>query len=289
MAKQFLERRNKNVGVVDVGGGLRGIYGAGVFDYCLDQKIDFDYCIGVSAGSANVCSYISKQRGRNYQFYMDYSFRREYMSLHNLIRNGSYINMDYIYGELSNTGGENPLDYKAFSESEKMCKVVATDAVTGKPVYFDKKDMMLDDYSIMKASCCIPLVCKPYRIQGVPYYDGGLSDPVPVKKAFEDGCDKVVVVLTKPIETVRVPDKDRIPARVLGRKYPEAGRDLALRYRTYNQQVKLAKKYQKEGKVLILAPESCEGMKTLTKDKKAIDKLYHRGYQDAKKIQQFMN
>lgn len=89
-------------GVVDVGGGLRGIYGAGVFDYCLDHQVQFDYCIGVSAGSANIASYLGNQKGRNYQFYMEYAFRKQYMSLHNLLHVGSYLNVDYIYGELSN-------------------------------------------------------------------------------------------------------------------------------------------------------------------------------------------
>ena len=103
-------------GIVDVGGGLRGIYGAGIFDYCMEQGIHFDYCIGVSAGSANVCSYIAGQKGRNYQFYTDYSFRKEYMSMKNLLRQGSYINMDYIYAELSNPGGENPSDYEKSKE-----------------------------------------------------------------------------------------------------------------------------------------------------------------------------
>lgn len=275
-------------GIVDVGGGLRGIYGAGIFDYCMEQDIHFDYCIGVSAGSANICSYLAKQKGRNYQFYMDYSFRREYMSMKNLLRSGSYINMDYIYGELSNEGGENPLNYKELKKSDAVLKVVATNAITGKPVYFDKKDMFQDDYSIMKASCCIPLVCRPYRIKGVPYYDGGIADPVPVQKAFDDGCDKVVVILTKPIDTVRVPKKDAFPAKILKKKYPKAGEDLALRYKKYNDGVALAKKYEKKGDVLILAPDDLGGMNTLTKDKSAIERLYHKGYRDAKKIRSFI-
>ena len=215
-------------GIVDVGGGLRGIYGAGIFDYCMEQGIHFDYCIGVSAGSANVCSYIAGQKGRNYQFYTDYSFRKEYMSMKNLLRQGSYINMDYIYGELSNTGGENPLDYEKLKESDVELRVVATNAVTGKPVYFDKTD------------------------------------------------------------TIRVAKKDAFPARVLKRKYPKSGEDLARRYKTYNDQVRLAKKYQKQGKVLILAPDDCCGMETLTKDKSALDKMYHKGYRDAKKIPDFV-
>ena len=92
-------------GVIDVGGGLRGVYAAGVFDYCMDQKIQFDLGIGVSAGSANVASYIAGQKKRNYAFYTDYPFRREYMSLRNFLFKKSYLDLDYIYGKLSNTGG----------------------------------------------------------------------------------------------------------------------------------------------------------------------------------------
>lgn len=98
------------IGVVDVGGGLRGVYGAGVFDTCLDEGIAFDYLIGVSAGSANVASFLAGQKGRNLKFYADYSFRKAYMSFRNLLRRGSYLDLDYIYGDaLTNAGGEYPL------------------------------------------------------------------------------------------------------------------------------------------------------------------------------------
>lgn len=86
------------LGVVDVGGGLRGIYAAGVFDYCLEQGIQFDLCIGVSAGSANAASYVAGQRARNYSFYIDYPFRRQYMSVRNFLFKGSYLDLDYVYG-----------------------------------------------------------------------------------------------------------------------------------------------------------------------------------------------
>ena len=122
-------------GVVDVGGGLRGIYAVGVLDYCMDCGIRFDLGIGVSAGSANLASYAAGQRGRNHQFYTEYAFRRQYMSLSNFIRKKSFINMDYVYGML--------------------------------------------------------------------------SDPVPVEKAFAPGCDRVVLILTKPVDLIRTPDKDK--------------------------------------------------------------------------------
>ena len=98
-------------GVVDVGGGLRGIYAAGIFDHCLDADLRFDLCIGVSAGSANIASYLAGQRGRNHTFYTEYAFRKEYMSLRNFLRKRSFVDLDYVYSTLSDAGGEYPLDY----------------------------------------------------------------------------------------------------------------------------------------------------------------------------------
>lgn len=275
-------------GVVDVGGGLRGIYGAGVFDYCLDRGIQFDYCIGVSAGSANIASYLGKQKGRNYQFYMEYAFRRQYMSLHNLLHTGSYINMDYVYGELSNKNGEDPLNFEMIENSASMMKVVALNALTGEPVYFDKDDMVQDNYNILKASSSIPVVCRPYFVDDVPCYDGGLADPVPVKRAFEDGCDKVVVILTKPQDFVRAPEKDARLAKLLRRRYAKAADSLQLRYKKYNDGVAFAKEYAKQGKVLVIAPDDCCGMSTLTKNRKRIEEMYRKGYADARSLQDFL-
>ena len=99
----------EKIGVIDVGGGLRGIYAAGVFDWCMENDVQFDYGIGISAGSANLASYISGQHGRNYSFYEEYSMRKQYMGAGNMLHGGSFLNLQYIYGTLSNAGGENPL------------------------------------------------------------------------------------------------------------------------------------------------------------------------------------
>ena len=140
-------------GVIDVGGGLRGIYGAGVLDRCLEEDLRFDLCIGVSAGSANMASYLAGQHGRNKPFYDEYSFRREYMSVHNLIRKHSYLDLGYVYGTLSNAGGENPLDYAALARSPAELCVVAANAQNGEAQYFTKADLHPDDYRILMASC----------------------------------------------------------------------------------------------------------------------------------------
>jgi len=277
------------LGVVDVGGGFRDSYGAGIFDYCLDQGIRFDYCIGVSAGSANIVSYLSGQKGRSYRFYNDYVFRRRYVSLRNYILRRSYINLDYGYRTLSAAGGEDPLDFEALMRNPAVMKVVACNAQTGGTVYFDKSDMTQDHYEILMGSSCIPVLCRPYPVRGVLCFDGGIADPVPVARAFEDGCDKVVLILTKPESVIRSPEKDAGMARRLEKKYPHAAEALAARADTYNRGVRLAKEYRDQGRVLILSPKDTAGMATLTKDKKSIRKMYDEGVQDAAAIAEFLS
>ena len=275
-------------GVVDVGGGLRGIYAVGVLDYCLENGIQFDLGIGVSSGSANLASYAAGQKGRNYKFYTEYAFRRQYMGIGNFIFKHSFIDMDYVYGTLSYADGENPLDYPALRDNPMEFYIVATDARTGQAKYFDKGDIRQDDYDIFKASSAIPFVCKPYEVKGVPYYDGALGDPVPVEKAFQLGCDKVVVILTKPEQELRTPKKDEKLASFIRKKYPASAEKLCQRAVRYNESVALAQEYAKQGKVLIVAPNDTCGVDTLKKDKASLQRLYEKGYKDGQKILNYL-
>lgn len=276
------------IGVVDVGGGLRGSFGAGVLDYCMEQGIRFDFGIGVSAGAANISSYMANQRGRNFVFYTEYFQREQYMGVKNLIHTGSYIGLDYIYSSLSDHEGDYPLDWKTIRNDPRDMMIVATDANTGLPHYFHKYDMRQDSYDPIKASCCVPVVNRPYKVNGIPYYDGGLSDPVPYEKAFEAGCDKVVVILTRPEDYRRIPKNDKIIADLLHPHYPNASQAMRNRSVIYNQQLDECEYLQIQGKVCIVAPDSIGKMKTLTKDKDSIEALYYKGYEAGKKILNFV-
>ncbi len=276
------------IGVVDVGGGLRGSFGAGVLDYCMEQGIRFDFGIGVSAGAANISSYMANQRGRNFVFYTDYFQREQYMGVKNLIHTGSYIGLDYIYSSLSDHEGDYPLDWKTIRNDPRDMMIVATDANTGLPHYFHKYDMRQDSYDPIKASCCVPVINRPYKVNGIPYYDGGLSDPVPYEKAFEAGCDKVVVILTRPEDYRRIPKNDKIIADLLHPHYPNASQAMRNRSVIYNQQLDECEYLQIQGKVCIVAPDSIGKMKTLTKDKDSIEALYYKGYEAGKKILNFV-
>ena len=276
------------LGAVDVGGGTRGIYGAGVLDYCLDKGIVFDHFVGVSAGSANGVSYLAHQRGRNYVYYDDYAFRKEYMSAENFLKTGSFIGLDYIYSTLSNEGGEYPVDYEAFMENPAGLEIVATDVYTGGPVYFQKRDIQKNHYEFLKASCCVPILDKPYPIGNRAYIDGGVSDPIPWRRAMAAGCDRLVIILTRPKTQQKQKGKNELYGRMLGRKYPMAGRALSVMHGTYNRQLREIKELEEEGMVLIVAPDDIGELKTLTQDHAALEALYQKGYRDAQAIEAFL-
>lgn len=273
--------------VIDVGGGLRDMYGAGVLDSCLDQGVHFDLAFGVSAGSANLSSFLAGQKGRNYDFYKVYSGRPEYMSFQNFLETGSFVNMDYIYGELSCRGSESPLDYDTLKKSDTDFRIVCTNALSGQSVYFTKEDMDGDHYEPVAASCSIPVVNKPYYFRNLPFFDGALSDPIPLDKALELGADKIVLILTKPKDHIRKGLKDTALSTLM-KDYPKAAQGLASRAERYNEVVARARKLEEEGKVLIVAPDDTCGVDTLHRDEKALHNLYLKGYLDGQVIGNFL-
>ena len=272
------------LGLVDVGGGMRGIYGAGIMDTCLEENITFDCCIGVLAGAANMTSFLSGQRMRSYRYYHEYAFRKEYMGLEHFFKKRSFLNFDYIFGELCAPDGEDPIAWETLLKNPADYLLVASDAESGEPRYFTKADMSLGQYRPLAASCCLPGIDRPVEIDGRSYFDGALSDPVPLEKAFAEGCDRVVLILTKPSDVRRVPGKDLLFAKMIHKEFPKAAEQMALRAERYNAAVDLAMEYQKDGRVLVLAPDDITGVDTLKRDKDALDRLYLKGRKDAEKI-----
>lgn len=189
--------------------------------------------------------------------------------------------MDYVYSVLSDSDGENPLDYPAFFCNSMEFFVVATEAQTGNTVYFSKQDILQDDYSVLKALCAIPFVCYPYPVKDTLYFDGALGDPVPIPKAFELGCDRVVVFLTRPEDEIRISDSDEKLARLIQHRYPIAAEKLRRRAENYNTGVVFVQKYVKSGKALIVAPDDTYGVSTLTRDVNKLDWLCRKGYKTA--------
>lgn len=274
------------VGFIDAGGGMKGVYTSGVYDYLMDEGIVPDYAIGVSAGAANLITYVAGQRGRTYRFYLNYAFEKEYMSLKCFLKYGSFINLDYIYSGISNSTGKDPLSFEGISKSSCEFYAVATDAETGEPHFFKKSDFHNDDYSVLKASCAVPVVCRPVEINGKVYYDGGISHPIPYEKAFNDGCDKVAVILTTPLEKMKKTAPQMI--YTLLRKYPQTACAISKMSVKYNEAVARLKELEKQGKAIIIAPADTYGINTLARNAHGLDLLYRQGYKDAERIKKFM-
>lgn len=274
--------------IIDTGGGLRGIYAAGVLDAFMDNGITFDLAVGVSAGSANIASFLGQQPGRNYNFYTVYARRPRYMSVWNYLRTRNYIDLDYVYSTLSNSDGEDPLDYETLRGNPTEFIVVATDAETGEPKYFSKDDLAQDEYDICKASCAIPFACQPYTIGGREYFDGALSDPLPVHLAFEHGCEKVVMLITTPRTVERTNSVDAFFAKGIQNRYPVAAQKMIGRAGVINQALRDLERYEKEGRLLIITPDDSCGVKVLDKRVERLDRLYEKGREDASRIDGFL-
>ena len=185
------------IGLVVEGGGMKCAYNAAILDAFLDHNITFAYCIGASGGSGNLASYLAGQRGRNLRFFTEHIHSPSYFGLRSFLKTGDLFGLQYIYGTLTNSMGKDPLDFPALKNNPAEYEVVVTNALTGKAEYFGKEAMAQDDYRLIMASSAIPAACRPVELNDIPYFDGGLSDAIPVSRALEKGCDRLVVILSK--------------------------------------------------------------------------------------------
>jgi len=268
-------------GVIDIGGGMRGIYAAGVFDAFIDFGIKFDYCIGVSAGTVNLVSFLAGQKGRNYRFYVRHAQDKRYMSLENMIKKGEYFDLSYIYDTLTNH--VDPLDYDALINSPSELKIVATNAKTALPEYFDKEVFLERSCKALMASCALPIACRAVKINDVEYFDGGVSDPIPIRKAIEDGCDRVVVLLPRNVNLRKKPESLRYVYLRALRKYPEIIEAINQRHEKYNRAIDELIELREQGKAVIISPAVQINARINSKNPALLDRLYKQGRRDAVK------
>lgn len=244
------------IGLIVEGGGMRSAYSAGILDLFLDYGVTFDYCIGQSAGAGNLVSFVGNQRGRNLRFYTVHVEENGFFGISSFIKNRELFGLHYIYETLSNSTGTDPIDYEAMIQSPTELKIIATDANTGLPRYFDKTEMKQDDYRILMASCAIPAANDPIDIDGIEYFDGGVSDVIPVKKAMEDGCDKVVAILaTSREEDTDVQGYIKKIYDLRCRKFPAIITALDERPVLVKNQRQLLTELEKSGKAFVFEPE----------------------------------
>ncbi|HAP19752.1 MAG TPA: patatin family protein [Lachnospiraceae bacterium] len=265
-------------GIVLEGGTFRPVFSAGVMDALLSENILLPYCIGVSAGISNGFSYISKQPQRNLEIMQKYRNDKRYMSRSNLRKYKSVFGLDFVFDEIPNK--LIPFDKETFFSYEGKCLVGVTNVETGQPEYKDAMEAD-DKFTMLRATCALPMFFPAIEMDGNKYYDGGLSDPIPVQKALDDGCDKVLIVLTQPRGFVKRFGKyDKLGARVLGRRYPEIRRAIMERPERYNEVVKFCAELVKEKKAIIIRPNHL--LNSFESDVRKLEMSYWHGYRMTK-------
>ena len=262
-------------GVLFEGGSFRAIFSCGVMDALLDQDVMFPYCIGVSAGAADSASYISRQKERNLNMLLRYRNDKRYMGLRNYFKKEhSLFGVDFVFRKMPNV--LFPFDMDTFQNYAGDYVVVTTDANTGKPHYFHKEDVD-DRFDVFCASCALPVYFQAVHIGGGAYYDGGVSDPVPIRRLQRDGHHKALIVLTRPEGYRKACGRsDRFAAGVLRRRYPAIADNLLHRYKTYNESVQICEKMQEEGNAVLIRPS--EPLNSFEKDTDVLRRSYQMGY-----------
>lgn len=273
---------NKKIGLVIEGGGFRGIYSAGILDYFLEKEIHFPYIIGVSMGACNGSNYISKQIGRNLRVPYNFINDKRYISLYNLLSKGSLFGMDFVFGEIPKK--LDVFDWKTYEESNQKFVIVTTDCKTGEPVYFEK-GVMDDLLEVLKASSSLPIISNMIEIEGHEYLDGGLADSIPVKKAIDDGNEKLVVLLTRPEGYYKKNSSIKLLTNTVYRKYPQLVTCINNRYKIYNESLKYVKKLEEEGKAFVIRPQNNLDMGRVEKDGEKLKKTYEIGYEDISRLE----
>ena len=270
-------------GIVVEGGGMRGIYAAGVLDVLLEQKIQAHGLIGVSAGAIHGCSFVSGQRGRSIRYNLKYCRDPRYMSIRSLLKIGDLVGNDFCYHELPDV--LDPFDHKAFEQSMTEFYAVCTDVETGKPVYHRCESLKGEQLQWIRASASMPLVSRIVEIDGYKLLDGGVADSIPLAAFQKMGFRKNLVILTRP----RGYRKKQSPKAMRGLlhlaygRYPDFIRKMEDRYLIYNREIEEAERMEAQGECMILRPSRLIKISRTEKNPETIQEMYDLGRRDGEK------
>ena len=177
------------------GGAFRGLFTAGALDALLDEKIYFPYTVGVSSGASYGVSYVSRQRGRNWEITENYTTDPRYIGISNFFKVRSLMDTVWVFDTLPNK--LVLFDYDTFSKSSQRFVIGCSDAISLERVGFEKEDVDPSG-KVIVASCALPFYFAPIYYKGRRLLDGGLADPIPLITSEAAGNESNFVILTKP-------------------------------------------------------------------------------------------
>ena len=272
---------NDKSALVLEGGGMRGVFTCGVLDYLMDHKISFPYTVGVSAGACNGLSYMSHQRGRGRYSNIDLLAKYKYIGIRPLLKRRGLIDQQLLFHRFPDR--ILPYNYKAYAENPNRFEMVTTDCVSGKACYWEEK---LDEkriIDIVKASSSLPYACPIIYVDGKPMLDGGIVDSIPLMRAYGQGFDDCVVVLTRN-RGYRKSDKEVMVPRFIYKEYPRLRVALRNRNKIYNKQLEMVERLEDEGKIKVIRPMKPIVVDRMETSVRKLTDLYEEGYACAKRM-----
>lgn len=264
------------IGLVLEGGAMRGMFTAGVLDVLLDEQIAVDGAVTVSAGALFGINYPAKQRGRVLRYNLKYLHDKRYMGWHSLFSTGNVVNKAFAFYELPFT--LDPFDQATFAASQIDFWVTLTNIETGEPEYVKITDAFAQ-MEALRATSAMPMVSRVVEIEGKKYLDGGISDSIPLDKAMALGYDKIIVILTRPLDYRKKPSNNWL-FKLFYRHYPKLIERWENRYAEYNQAVEKVIEMEKAGKIFVIRPSESLDISRLEKDLAKVQAMYDLGVKD---------
>ncbi len=257
------------------GGAMRGMFTCGVIDVMMENGIEFDGAIGVSAGAVFGCNYKSKQIGRGIRYNKRFCSDPRYGSFRSFLKTGDMFDAEFCYKTIPDE--LDVVDRKTFRENPMEFHLACTDVVTGKPVYHQLTDAEEEDIRWLQASASIPLLSRVVEVGGYRLLDGGMADPIPVRKLESLGYDRNVVILTQPLDFVKKKAGYLPMAKLMLGKYPNLIRTMANRHNRYNETTAYVREKELRGELLVIRPPEPLNIKSSVSDPNELERVYQIG------------
>ena len=211
----------KSGAVILEGGANRGVFTAGALDFLMEQEYYIPHVIGVSAGACNALDYVSRQIGRTRDCMIVTDEKNRYVNknIKTIVEKKALLDMDMVFERYPYE--IFPFDFDTYFASPQTCELVVTNCETGRAEYLDDRENKERLLAIGRASSSMPIACPMVEIDGNEYVDGGVADSIPLHHAIEQGCTKMVVILSNPRNFVKKPEAHRPLYKHMLHKYPK--------------------------------------------------------------------
>ncbi|HJJ54607.1 MAG TPA: patatin family protein [Methanocorpusculum sp.] len=270
-----------DAGVIFEGGGMRGAYSAGVIDAFIENDVDFADIYGVSSGACHATTYLSKQFGRARRIIVKYAHDKRYFSFASLLKTGNMFGIEFIFKTL--THELDLYDFETANNSKSKFHVGAINIRTAESEYFIVKDVDAE-YRTLAATMALPIISRPVKLNGQKYLDGGIVDSLPIQRAIDDGCRKIVMVQTQDA-TFRRKFNMLTPFFAIWYLFhPKLVYKIGTRHIRYNQALDQIAEAEKNGEVFVIRPRKPVTIKRLEFNQEKIEALYQDGYHDAMEL-----